>query len=92
MESIDKTQFLSDGGGGGLVMDIKAAGATPVTCVLVSAMALAGAVKKVTMGKKSVWYVDAESVGERIQERRERVRRWSCQRYFAKHKFRRRCL
>ena len=29
MESIDKTQILSDGGGGGLVMDIKAAGAAP---------------------------------------------------------------
>lgn len=49
------------------------------------AMALAGAVKKVTMGKKSVWYVDADSVGERIQARRERVRRWRGQREISSH-------
>ena len=72
-------------GGGGSVMDIKAPGAAPVTCLQMPAMALAGAVKKVTMGKKSVWYVDADSVGERIQARRERVRRWRGQREISSH-------
>ena len=85
MEIIDKTQFLSDGRRWRVSDGYKGSWCRPVTCLQMPAMALAGAVKKVTMGKKSVWYVDAESVGERIQARRERVRRWRGQRNFFTH-------
>lgn len=85
MEIIDKTQFLSDGRRWRVSDGYKGSWCRPVTCLQMPAMALAGAVKKVTMGKKSVWYVDAESVGERIQARRERVRRWRGQREISSH-------
>lgn len=38
-------------------------------------MSFTGAVKKLRMSRKSVWDIDAESVGERIQERRDRIKR-----------------
>ena len=38
-------------------------------------MSFTGAVKKLKMSRKSVWEIDAESVAERIQERRDRIKR-----------------
>ena len=38
-------------------------------------MSFTGAVKKLRMSRKSVWDIDAESVAERIQERRDRIKR-----------------